>query len=203
MTYLLILLPIAAIIIWLVRKERSRRVQTQRNEEEFLAAMRANPLAKSAALEPRPEAPLLSVTPAMRASAPAQPVPVIATSSSGPEPVLPIDVTPSGLPVPDITPRVAASAPLGAPRDGRCMVCGEAVDVRASDQSRWGVKIPEPGSERLAWVHFHCLAGRLLEGQKMRSALADLVTALDSGAGSAASSSLDQALQHAKRELGQ
>ena len=203
MTYLLILVPIVAIIIWLVRKEGSRRVRTQKNEEEFLASMRANPLAKSAPLEARPEAPLVSGHPAIGSSAVVRPI-VVPAPVGAARPVMPIDNTPSALPVPDIMPRAVAAAPLAAPRDGRCMVCGEAVDVRASDQSRWGVKIAEPGSERLSWVHFHCLAGRLAQADQTRSALAALVTALDAGGadGQATPPLLGDALQHAKRVLG-
>jgi hypothetical protein len=205
MIYFLILLPIAAIITWLVRKERSRRVQTQKNEEEFLAAMRANPLAKSAPLEARAEAPMVPIHPGPASSAPVLPIVLPATGGASPTPVPPIEVSSSRVAVPDITPRAAPSAPLAAPRDGRCMVCGEAVDVRASDQSRWGVKIPEPGTERLIWVHFHCLAIRLAEGQQLRGALTTLVGALDTGdePGPGHASAIAEALKRARQTLGQ
>lgn len=208
MTYLLILLPIVAIIIWLLRKEGSRRAQTQKKEEEFLASMRANPLAKTPPLEARPAAPILPVRPGPGSNQPVQPSVLPQGSSATPAPVLPIDITPSGLPVPDSPPQIASNAPspapLAAPRDGRCMVCGDAVDVRASDQNRWGVKIPEPGSERPTWVHFHCLASRLAEGQQMRGALTTLVTALDSvpNAHSADPAEVTLALQQARHALG-
>jgi hypothetical protein len=124
-------------------------------------------------------------------------------------------------PIPDITPGIHSSAPiaapgpvpaapLAAPRDGHCMICHEAVDVRSNDQSRWGVKVQEPGHDRLAWIHLQCLARRMSEVESLRETLVTLVAALDAaltggakeGQASGGAQSLKQALEKAHQLLG-
>jgi hypothetical protein len=159
---LLIVFPIVAIIIWLRQKEGARRAESAAKEKEFLAAMRSNP---TAAVGPTTPA---VVPPLIVGAAPPQAQVLVQASPSIPASV------PAAFAAPEL-PR----PPSAPPKDGHCLVCGQQVDMRSNDASRWGVKIPEPGADRLIWVHFHCLAARLQEVRALREAIEQLVDSVD------------------------
>jgi len=206
---LVVILPIIYLVVQLLKKERDRRDRAVLKEEEFLAQMRADPRAvvRSSASSSAPVAPI--IIPQRLDQLPATPldIPTVIRLNEAPIP----DITPTPPSQPPTAPLAAAPiVTLAAPRDGLCMVCKSAVDVRANDQTRWGVKVQEPGSERLTWIHFHCLASRLGETQALRSSLAALVAALDKaltgggddGEPASAAVSLKDALAQARRALG-
>ena len=193
---LLIVFPIVAIIVWLRRKEAARLADLAKKESEFLAAMRANPTAAAAPATPAPVAPLI-VGSALR-----QPVDAAPASTAPGQGGLPRNLPVE--PIPAYTPAEIARPPTAPPKDGHCLVCGEGVDMRSNDAGKWGVKIPEPGADRLIWVHFHCLAVRLEEGRALREAIGKLtaaVDAIDAEAGAATSVSALQAFLAKARAL--
>lgn len=169
---LLVVFPIVMIIVWLRRKESARRNESATKEAEFLAAMRANPNAATATASVAPIAPLI-VGGHAGAAVPPMPAPVISGSVPKSTPVEPVTAAMLELPRP----------PTAPPKDGHCLVCAQSVDMRSNDASRWGVKIPEPGADRLIWVHFHCLAARLEEGRLLRQAMEQLIDSLDANTG--------------------